>query len=69
MRHGLVTSDNVFFLQLQKINDEQKTKIRKTERALKVAEVLQLVLIKLILCQILRMVLMCFCFLNFVRRK
>ena len=47
-------SNNVFFLQLQKTSDEQKSKIRKFERALKVAEVLQLVLPKnLILCQIL----------------
>lgn len=47
-------SNNVFFLQLQKTNDEQKSKIRKFERALKVAEVLQFVLTKnVILCQIL----------------
>lgn len=29
----------VHSLQIQKVNEEQKTKIRKTERALKVAEV------------------------------
>lgn len=37
--------DSKFFIfQLQKVNEEQKKKIRKTERALKVAEVGLLVL-------------------------
>lgn len=30
-----------FFMQLQKVGDEQKIKIQKTERALKVAEVME----------------------------
>lgn len=30
-----------FFMQLQKVSDEQKIKIQKTERALKVAEVME----------------------------
>lgn len=30
---------DIFIVQLQKVNDEQKNKIHKTERALKVAEV------------------------------
>lgn len=35
----MLTLEDFLLLQLQKINDEQKSKIRKTERALKVAEV------------------------------
>lgn len=35
----MLTLEDLLLLQLQKINDEQKSKIRKTERALKVAEV------------------------------
>lgn len=39
------------YLQIEKTNDEQKTKIRNTERALKVAEVIFRCLLKLILFQ------------------
>lgn len=48
-----MAENDTFVLQLLKINDEQKTKIRKIERDLKVAEVSKLLLIKLMLCQIL----------------
>jgi hypothetical protein len=49
----VMAENDTFVLQLLKINDEQKTKIRKIERDLKVAEVSKLLLIKLMLCQIL----------------
>lgn len=39
MKLGMV-NDVDTYLQIEKTNDEQKTKIRNTERALKVAEVI-----------------------------
>lgn len=48
MKLGMV-NDVDTYLQIEKTNDEQKTKIRNTERALKVAEVIFGCLLKLII--------------------